>query len=108
MMEQRYATSPEHLPAMDTTALRERYLVAGLFVDDDVNAVYTHHDRVLLVGVNPVSGPITRPTFPEIVSEHFFDRREAGVVNVGGRGTITVGGTTYVSEHGACLYVGRG
>lgn len=107
-MEQRYATSPEHVPGMDTDELRARYLVPGLFVDDEVNAVYTHHDRVVLVGITPVTSTVALPTFPEIRSEHFFEHREAGVVNVGGRGTITVDGTTYDAAHGACLYIGRG
>jgi 4-deoxy-L-threo-5-hexosulose-uronate ketol-isomerase len=107
-MEQRYATSPEHVPGMDTDELRARYLVPGLFVDDEVNAVYTHHDRVVLVGITPVTTTVALPTFPEIRSDHFFEHREAGVVNVGGRGTITVDGTTYDAAHGACLYIGRG
>jgi 4-deoxy-L-threo-5-hexosulose-uronate ketol-isomerase len=107
-MEQRYATSPEHVPGMDTNELRDRYLVPGLFVDDDVNALYTHHDRVLVAGVKPVTGPVKLPTFPEIVSPYFFEHREAGIVNVGGPGAITVDGTRYEAGHGACLYVGRG
>lgn len=107
-MEQRYATSPEHVPGMDTDEMRRRYLVQDLFVADEVNAVYTHHDRVVLVGVLPATGPVALPTFPEIRSDHFFEHREAGIVNVGGRGTATVDGTTYDLAHGSCLYVGRG
>lgn len=107
-MEQRYATSPEQVPGMDTEEMRRRYLVPGLFVDDEVNAVYTHHDRVVLVGAKPVTGPLDLPTFPEIRSEVFFEHREGGIVNVGGAGTITVDGTTYDVAHGSCLYVGRG
>ncbi|PFG34217.1 5-dehydro-4-deoxy-D-glucuronate isomerase [Sanguibacter antarcticus] len=107
-MEQRYATSPEHVPGMDTTELRRRYLAQGLFVDDEVNAVYTHHDRVVLVGVSPVTAPLTLPTFPEIRSDVFFEHREAGIVNVGGPGTITVDGTEHTLTPGSCLYVGRG
>src|SRR5665647_2984780 len=107
-MEQRYATSPEHVPGMGTAELRARYLVPGLFADDQVNAVYTHHDRVVLVGVQPVTTSVALPTFPEIRSAHFFEHREGGIVNVGGRGTITVDGTTYDVGHGSCLYVGRG
>jgi len=107
-MEQRYATSPEHIPGMDTDELRNRYLVQGLFVDDEANAVYTHHDRVVMLGVKPVSGPVVLPTFPEIRSEVFFEHREAGIVNVGGAGTITVDGETYELGHGSCLYIGRG
>jgi len=107
-MEQRYATSPEQIPGMDTAELRRRYLVPGLFVDDEANAVYTHHDRVVLLGAKPVTGPVVLPTFPEIRSEYFLEHREAGVVNVGGSGTVTVDGTTYDLAHGSCLYLGRG
>ncbi|MCM0640562.1 5-dehydro-4-deoxy-D-glucuronate isomerase [Cellulomonas wangsupingiae] len=107
-MEQRYATSPEQIPGMDTAELRRRYLVPGLFADDEANAVYTHHDRVVLLGAKPVNGPLSLPTFPEIRSAYFLEHREAGVVNVGGSGTVTVDGTTYDLAHGSCLYLGRG
>ncbi|GAA4965404.1 5-dehydro-4-deoxy-D-glucuronate isomerase [Kineococcus glutinatus] len=107
-MEQRYATSPEHVPGMDTAELRRRYLVEHLFTDDAVGAVYSHHDRVVLAGVVPATTTVTLPTFPEIASATFFERREAGIVNVGGPGTITVDGEQHKLEHGACLYVGRG
>lgn len=107
-MELRYATSPEHVPGMDTDELRRRYLVSNLFVPGEVTAVYTHHDRVVLVGIVPVDAPLPLGTFPEIASTVFFEHREAGVVNVGGPGTVTVDGTVHELEHGACLYVGRG
>lgn len=107
-MEQRYATSPEHVKGMDTDELRDRFLLPGLFSKDSVNAIYTHHDRIVLVGVQPVSGPIELTGFPEIRSETFFEHREAGVINVGGPGSVTVDGTTHDMGHGSCLYVGRG
>ncbi|WP_066461384.1 5-dehydro-4-deoxy-D-glucuronate isomerase [Sanguibacter suarezii] len=107
-MEQRYATSPEHVPGMDTAELRSRYLVQDLFAADEINAVYTHHDRVVLVGISPVTGPLTLGTYPEIRSDFFFAHREGGIVNVGGAGTVTVDGTTYTLAKGACLYIGRG
>ena len=107
-MEQRYATSPEHVPGMDTAELRRRYLVQDLFRPDEVGAVYTHHDRVVLLGVSPVSGPLDLPTFPEIRSEFFLEHREAGVINVGGTGTVTADGATYTLTKGSCLYLGRG
>ena len=107
-MEQRDATSPEHLPGMDTAELRRRYLVQDLFVDDEVKAVYTHHDRIVLVGVSPVTKTLVLPTFPEIRSDFFFERREGGIVNVGGTGTVTVDGTEYRLSKGSCLYIERG
>lgn len=107
-MDLRYATSPEHVPGMDTDELRRRFLVQDLFAADEARAVYTHHDRVVLVGVVPATRPVPLPAFPEIRSDHFFDHREAGVVNVGGPGTVTVDGTVHQVDRGACLYVGRG
>ncbi len=107
-MEQRYATSPEQVPGMDTAEMRRRYLVPGLFAADEVRAVYTHHDRVVLLGATPVTATVALPTFPEIRSTYFFEHREGGIVNVGGPGSITVDGTTYDVAHGSCLYVGRG
>ena len=107
-MEQRYATSPESIPGMGTDELRSRYLVPGLFVADRTSAVYTHHDRVVLLGAEPVTGPVPLPTFAEIRSEFFLEHREAGVVNVGGPGAVTVDGVTYEMAHGSCLYLGRG
>jgi 4-deoxy-L-threo-5-hexosulose-uronate ketol-isomerase len=107
-MDQRYATAPEHVRSMTTEELRDRFLVDDLFVDDEVRAVYTHHDRVVLAGISPVTGPLTLPGYAEIRSEQFFEHREAGIVNVGGAGTITVDGTDHRLGHGACLYVGRG
>ena len=107
-MELRHATNPDQIPGMDTTELRARYLVPGLFVAGTVQAVYTHEDRVVLAGITPAEAPIAMPTYPEIRSEFFFAHREAGIVNVGAAGTVVVDGTEYALAAGACLYVGRG
>lgn len=105
---QRYATSPAQLIGMDTEETRKRYLVDNLFSPDEVTAVYTHHDRIVIAGILPVKETVSLPGFPEIRSDHFFDHREAGIVNVGGTGTIIVDGENYRLVKGACLYVGRG
>jgi len=107
-MEQRYATSPDSLLGWGTSALRDRYLVSDLFVDGEVKAVYTHHDRVVLLGASPLGQPLELPTFAEIRSDYFFEHREGGFVNVGGPGTITVDDSRYALGTGSCLYVGRG
>jgi 4-deoxy-L-threo-5-hexosulose-uronate ketol-isomerase len=107
-MQQRYATSPEHVPGMDTAELRQRYLIQNLFVDDQVKALYSHHDRIVLVGASPVTKALTLATFDQIRSDFFFAHREGGIVNVGGTGTITVDGTAYLLTKGSCLYIGLG
>ncbi|NUT47546.1 MAG: 5-dehydro-4-deoxy-D-glucuronate isomerase [Saccharothrix sp.] len=107
-MQQRHATAPSQIPSMTTDDLRRHYLVDDLFADDEVRAVHSHHDRVVLVGALPRTGALDLPAFPELRSEHFFDRREAGIVNVGGPGTVTVDGEVHRLTPTACLYVGRG
>jgi 4-deoxy-L-threo-5-hexosulose-uronate ketol-isomerase len=104
----RHATHPEQLPGLDTAALRRHYLVDDLFVPGAVTAVLTHHDRIVLAGARPTDGPLTLGTYPELRSEFFLERREAGIVNVGEPGTVTADGTKYELTTGACLYVGRG
>lgn len=107
-MEQRYATAPAQLPTMTTAELRRNYLVEDLFAADEVRALYSHHDRVVLAGVVPAAEPVALPTFPEIRSETFFEHREAGIVNVGAAGTVTVDGQVHKLDHTGCVYVGRG
>jgi 4-deoxy-L-threo-5-hexosulose-uronate ketol-isomerase len=107
-LQVRHATHPDQVRTFDTAALRETYLVDDLFTPDSVTAVLTHHDRIVLAGARPASGPLALPTWPELRSEFFLERREAGIVNVGGPGTVTVDGTKFELTTGACLYAGRG
>jgi 4-deoxy-L-threo-5-hexosulose-uronate ketol-isomerase len=107
-MDLRYATNPQQLPTFDTAELRAQYLVENLFVPGEINACYTHHDRVVVAGVVPAGEPLPLPTFDELRAEFFLANRELGIVNIGGTGTVTAGGETYTLPSGACLYVGRG
>ncbi len=107
-LQVRHATHPDQVPGFGTAALRRTYLVDDLFTADTITAVLTHHDRIVLAGARPVSGPLTLGTWPELRSEFFLERREAGIVNVGGPGTVTVDGTKFELTTGACLYAGRG
>lgn len=107
-VSKRYATHPDQIIGMSTQDLRDHYLIDDLFQDDSVTAVYTHHDRVVLGGIAPVTTTVKLEGFPEIRSKEFFDHREAGIVNVGGPGTAVIDGEEYQMAHGACLYVGRG
>ncbi|SHE26677.1 5-dehydro-4-deoxy-D-glucuronate isomerase [Actinomyces glycerinitolerans] len=107
-MEQRYATNPEQIPGFDTQDLRDRYLIEQVFVPGQVTAVYTHQDRIVLGGAEPAGHELSLPTFDELRSDFFLQRREMGVLNVGGDGVITVDGTVYEMPSTACLYIGRG
>lgn len=93
---------------MDTEALRDRFLITDLFRPGVVSLTYSHQDRVVLVGIMPQEGPLDLPAPDQLRADYFLQRREIGVVNVGGAGTVTVDGTAHELEHGACIYIARG
>lgn len=107
-MDVRHATHPDQVAGFDTGQLRAHYLVDDLFPVGRVAAVYSHEDRLVLAGTVPEPGsPVRLPTFDQLRSEFFLQRREAGVINVGGPGTVTVDGTEYALGNKDCVYIGR-
>lgn len=104
----RYATHPEAFKSYDTQRLREEFLIEDLFNPDTLNLIYSHYDRYIVGGVQPVNDSVQLETIDPLKSEHFLDRRELGVINVGGAGTITADGTTYTLKNSEAIYVGRG
>lgn len=108
-MRVRHPTHPDQIPGMDTDQLRAHYLVEQLFPADEVAAVYTHQDRMVVAGTAPAPGrAVSLPSFDPLRSSYFCERRELGVVNVGAAGTVTVDGETFRLGPRDGLYVGRG
>lgn len=105
--ETRYASSPEAVKKYDTTELRNEFLVDNLMKQDEVVLVYSHYDRYIAGSAVPVS-PLTLEAIDPMKAENFLDRRELGVINVGGDGTITVDGTQHELTYKDALYVGMG
>lgn len=108
MMHVRYASSPAEVRQFTTAHLRENFLIETLFTPDELALVYSHYDRMIVGGAMPVESAVSLPTYDELKSAYFLERRELGVINVGGQGTITVDGQSYDLAKLDCLYVGRG
>ncbi|QJD79131.1 5-dehydro-4-deoxy-D-glucuronate isomerase [Spirosoma rhododendri] len=106
-MQVRYAVGPNETRQFNTTELRENFLIETLFSPDSLQLCYSHYDRVIVGGAMPVSSPVELPTYPELRSDFFLERRELGVINVGGAGSVTVDGQTYELAKLDGLYVGR-
>jgi 4-deoxy-L-threo-5-hexosulose-uronate ketol-isomerase len=104
----RYAIHPSQYRTFTTSQLRENFLIETIFIKDEISLVYTHYDRLIVGGANPVSKPVTLETIDSLKAEFFLQRREIGIINVGGKGTITVDGTSYILENKEALYIGRG
>ena len=108
MYSTRYAIHPNDVKRQTTDELRSNFLIQDLFVKDDVNLIYTMYDRYIVGGVNPVSKKISLETIDPLKAEFFLQRRELGIINVGGKATVTVDGSPYVLDNKEALYVGRG
>jgi len=104
----RYAVSPVETKGMDTKALRENFLIENLFEGDKINLVYSHFDRFMTGGVNPVKRKITLETIDPLKATFFLERREMGIINVGGEGEIEVNGESYSLQYKEALYIGKG
>jgi 4-deoxy-L-threo-5-hexosulose-uronate ketol-isomerase len=91
--------------------LRDRYLVTGMFKDGEVNLNYSHNERFIIGGAVPGATPLPLPlqTVPKSAEgKSFFERREAGITNIGGPGAITVDGQRFEMKNKECLYVPMG
>ena len=106
--EFRYAHHPNDVKKYTTEELREHFLIPDLFVKDQVSLTYTMYDRYIAGGAFPVSKSLKLEAIDELKAENFLDRRELGVINVGGKGKITVDGDVYEIGHKEALYVGKG
>jgi 4-deoxy-L-threo-5-hexosulose-uronate ketol-isomerase len=107
-MEIRFTQSPAETAAMQTQALRDHFLISNLFEDNKINLTYTHYDRVIVGGVKPVKEVVALPNPAELRAEYFLERRELGIINVGGNGKVIVDGTTHGISKMDCLYLGKG
>ena len=107
-MEVRTAASPRDVKTYDTARLREEFLIDDLFVADAVKMVYSHIDRIITGSAVPVSQPLTLAGGEELHAAFFLERRELGIINIGGEGVVTVDGTAYTLRHKDGLYIGMG
>ncbi len=107
-MELRTASSPKDVKHYTTQRLREEFLIPQLFFADEVKLVYSHIDRIITGGVMPVKEVIELKAGEELRTEYFLERREMGVINIGGSGKILVDGREYAVGHKEGMYLGMG
>jgi 4-deoxy-L-threo-5-hexosulose-uronate ketol-isomerase len=106
-MEIRNAASPKDVKHYTTDRLREEFLIQNLFVSGEITAIYSHIDRIITGAAVPVE-TLTLTAGDEIRAEYFLQRREMGIINVGGKGTVTIDGTAYELDYKDGLYIGMG
>ena len=102
------ATHPDDFKTFDTERIRSRFVMEKVMAADEINLTYTLYDRLVYGGAMPVTKELALEPFPELRAERFLDRRELGVINVGGPGVVTVDGEAFALDFKEALYVGRG
>ncbi|HRI25504.1 MAG TPA: 5-dehydro-4-deoxy-D-glucuronate isomerase [Ferruginibacter sp.] len=107
-MEIRFHNSAKEVSTMTTGELRSSFLIESLMQADELKLVYTHYDRMIIGGTMPVSKTVTLPTYDTLKAKFFLERRELGIINVGGDGEVKVNGKVYDLSKLTCLYVGKG
>ena len=104
----RYAVGQREMNQMGTEGIRSDFLIEDVFGSDEVKLVYSHFDRYITGGVIPVKGKVFLDTIDSLKSEFFLERRELGIINVGGKGTVMADGQSYSLDYKEALYLGKG
>lgn len=107
-MQIRFQNSPGETRQMTTQQLRQNYLCQGLMMPDGINYIYSHYDRMIVGGANPLHRGVTLENHAELRSEFFLERREIGIINVAGKGIVLADGEKYELEKLDCVYLGKG
>ncbi len=107
-MEVRDASNAKDVKYYTTDRLREEFHIANLFTKDNIRMVYSHTDRIIVIGMKPVEATLSLEAGKELAAEYFLERRELGCINIGGKGIITIDGVEYEMNPRDGIYVGKG
>jgi 4-deoxy-L-threo-5-hexosulose-uronate ketol-isomerase len=107
-VELRYAAHPEDVKKYDTERLRKEFLIENIFLPDEITLVYSLYDRYMVGGAMPLLNELRLESVDELKSVNFLDRREMGIINVGGDAIIHTGSKDYDLSFKEALYLGMG
>lgn len=107
-MEVRFESSRKEVSGMNTAELRSNFLIENLFSEGEIQWVYSHYDRMMIGGAVPTDTKLKLETHPELRSDYFLERREIGIINIGGDGEVTADGQVFSVAKLGCVYIGKG
>ena len=111
-MEIRYSANQKDFKRYTTEETRKEFLIENLYVADQIVAVYSHVDRMVTLGCMPVSETVAIDkgidVWKNFGTHYFLERREIGIFNIGGAGTITADGQAFHMGYKDCLYIAKG
>jgi 4-deoxy-L-threo-5-hexosulose-uronate ketol-isomerase len=103
----RYAHHPGDVKQYDTERIRKEFLIEKIFIPGEITLTYTLYDRYIVGGAIPLNQALILETFTELKSNNFLDRREMGIINVGGPAIVNAGGIKYALDYKEALYLGK-
>jgi 4-deoxy-L-threo-5-hexosulose-uronate ketol-isomerase len=103
-----YNNHPDDVKNYDTEQLRSRFLIDTLFESGQIHLAYSHHDRIIVAGIVPSNQALSLPVNKALGTSYFLERREAGIINIGGKGKITVDHQEILMNPYDGLYLGCG
>lgn len=106
--EERFAYHPDDFKMYDTARIRKEFLMEKVMDPGNIRLVYSAIERFIVGGAVPVDKPLSLDPIDPLKAEYFCFRREVGVINVGGTGSIKVDGTEYNMNFKEALYIGKG
>jgi 4-deoxy-L-threo-5-hexosulose-uronate ketol-isomerase len=107
-VELRYSHHPEDARGYDTKRIRKEFLIEKLFEPGETCLTYTMYDRYIVGGAMPTRSPLKLETFDALKAPEFLNRREMGIINVGGEAEVTAQGMKYKLNFKEALYLGKG
>lgn len=99
---------PEDFIRYTTQQIKEKFLLESLIHPDKVECAYTHYDRMIVGAAFPKTTSLQLETYDQLKADHFLSRREIGIINIAGNGSIEVDGEKFLLEKQDCLYIGKG
>ncbi len=106
-IESRNACSPTEAATMNTSQLRENFLIKKFFEEDVIHLTLSFYDRFITAGTMPVNKTIELPNPENLKANYFLERREMGIINVGGKGVIEADGEKFELDFKEALYIGK-
>ena len=103
-----HSVHPEDFKSYNTTLIRERFLLDDLVKANEINCVYTLYDRMIIGVAQPVNNELVLENYPDLRAGYFLERREMGIINVAGNGTVIADGQAFAVNKMDCLYIGKG
>lgn len=107
-MDIRFACSPKEVKGMNTEELRANFLVPDMMLDDILTLTYSHFDRMIIGSAKPVAQKVLLSNEDELKADYFLQRRELGIINVGGAGIVQADGASFELNKLDALYIGKG